>query len=48
MVTVFDSAARVINEALGRILRYHSDREWAAKKERPRDGFYITTRLPKD
>jgi hypothetical protein len=38
MTTVHDPAAKVINEANSRILRYHHDREHAATKQRPKDG----------
>jgi len=45
MVTVSDPAARVIIAAHNRILRYHNDREQAAKKQRPDDGvlYHYTT-----
>ncbi len=45
MVTVSDPAARIINAAHGRILRYHNDREQASTKQRPKDGvlYHYTT-----
>ena len=45
MVTVSDPAARVINSAYNRILRYHNDREQAATKQRSNDGvlYHYTT-----
>lgn len=45
MVTVSDPAARIINTAHGRILRYHNDRQQAATKQRPNDGvlYHYTT-----
>ena len=45
MVTVSDPAARVINAAHNRILRYHNDREQVATKQRPNGGvlYHYTT-----
>ena len=45
MATASDPAARVINAASNRILRYHNDREQTATQQRPNDGilYHYTT-----
>ena len=45
MVTVSDPAARIINAAHNKILRYHTDREQASTKQQPKDGvlYHYTT-----